>query len=156
MYGPKKILTRKSNFFGFRHTSVSKESACDAGDPGSIPGSGSCPGEGNATHSTVFLPGKSHGQRSLAGYSPWVCKSRTWLSNWTTTEPSSFLEEYLHHNDPKNLLKISVCDSSWICWIKILEGARNVLESSPRGSDSHLWLTTIGLEIFFESRIKKW
>ena len=25
----------------------------------------------------VFLPGKSHGQRSLAGYSPWVAKSRT-------------------------------------------------------------------------------
>ena len=22
----------------------------------------------------VFLPGKSHGQRSLAGYSPWACK----------------------------------------------------------------------------------
>ena len=22
----------------------------------------------------VFLPGKSHGQRSLAGYCPWVCK----------------------------------------------------------------------------------
>ena len=28
-----------------------------------------------ATHSTpVFLPGESHGQRSLAGYSPWGCK----------------------------------------------------------------------------------
>ena len=26
-----------------------------------------------ATHSDV-LPGKSHGQRSLAGYSPWSCK----------------------------------------------------------------------------------
>ena len=24
--------------------------------------------------SPVFLPGKSHGQRSLAGYSPWGCK----------------------------------------------------------------------------------
>ena len=24
-----------------------------------------------ATHPLVFLPGKSHGQRSLAGYSPW-------------------------------------------------------------------------------------
>ena len=23
---------------------------------------------------TVFLPGKSHGQRNLAGYSPWGCK----------------------------------------------------------------------------------
>ena len=26
-----------------------------------------------ATHSSV-LPGRSHGQRSLVGYSPWVCK----------------------------------------------------------------------------------
>ena len=32
---------------GFPHSSVSKESACHAGDPGSIPGSGNCPGEGN-------------------------------------------------------------------------------------------------------------
>ena len=29
--------------------------------------------EGMATHS-VFLPGKSHGQRSLVGYSPQHCK----------------------------------------------------------------------------------
>ena len=28
-------------------SSVSKESACNAGDPGSIPGSGRSPGEGN-------------------------------------------------------------------------------------------------------------
>ena len=32
----------------------------------------------------VFLPEKSHGQRSLAGYSPWGHKGWTWLSNWTT------------------------------------------------------------------------
>ena len=25
----------------------------------------------------VFLPGESHGQRSLAGYRPWGCKSWT-------------------------------------------------------------------------------
>ena len=29
----------------------------------------------------VFSPGESHGQRSLVGYSPWGCKSRTRLSN---------------------------------------------------------------------------
>ena len=29
----------------------------------------------------VFLPGKPHGQRSLAGYSPWVRKIWTWLSD---------------------------------------------------------------------------
>ena len=31
---------------GFSHSSVGKESACNAGDPGSIPGSGRAPGEG--------------------------------------------------------------------------------------------------------------
>ena len=29
----------------------------------------------------VFLPGESHGQRSLVDYSPWACKSRTLLSD---------------------------------------------------------------------------
>ena len=52
-----------------------KASACNAGDPGLIPGSGRYPGEGNGNPLTpVFLPGKSHGQRSLVGYSPWGCK----------------------------------------------------------------------------------
>jgi len=32
---------------GFSHTSVGKESACNAGDPGSVPGLGRSPGEGN-------------------------------------------------------------------------------------------------------------
>ena len=31
-----------------------KESACNAGDPGSIPGLGRFPGEGNATHSSIL------------------------------------------------------------------------------------------------------
>ena len=31
---------------GFPGTSAGKESACNAGDPGSIPGWGRCPGEG--------------------------------------------------------------------------------------------------------------
>ena len=46
---------------GFPCGSVSKKSACNAGDPGSIPGSGRCPGEGNANpFPSVFLPGKSN------------------------------------------------------------------------------------------------
>ena len=34
-------------FLGFPHSSVSKNSACNAGDLGSIPGLGRSPGEGN-------------------------------------------------------------------------------------------------------------
>ena len=47
-----------------------KETICNAGDLGPIPELGRSPGEGKATHS-VSLPGEFHGQRSLAGYSPW-------------------------------------------------------------------------------------
>ena len=38
---------------------------------GSTPGSGRSVGEGNGILTPAFLPGKFHGQRSLAGYSPW-------------------------------------------------------------------------------------
>ena len=47
-----------------------KASAYNAGDPGSIPGLGRSPGEGNGNPLQLFLPGKSHRQRSLVGYSP--------------------------------------------------------------------------------------
>ena len=43
----------------------------DAGDKGLIPESGRSPGEGNGNNTPVFLPGESHGRRSLAGYSPY-------------------------------------------------------------------------------------
>ena len=48
-------------------------SAGDLIDTGLIPGLGRCPkgGIGNPTGTPVFLPEKSHGQRKLAGYSPW-------------------------------------------------------------------------------------
>ena len=50
-------------------------SAGDMRDLGSVPGSGRSPGEGNGNPPTpVFLPGKSHGQRNLVGYSPWGLK----------------------------------------------------------------------------------
>ena len=51
-----------------------KASAYNAGDPGLIPESGRSPREVNGNPTPVLLPGKSHGRRSLAGYSPWGCK----------------------------------------------------------------------------------
>ena len=54
--------------------SDSKESAYNAGDLGLIPGSGSSPGEGNGNTLQYSCLENSHGQRSLANYSPWGCK----------------------------------------------------------------------------------
>ena len=58
---PKKGAQRNQSFPG---SSEIKASVCNAGDLGSIPGSGRFPGEGNGNP-------LSHGQRSLAGYTPW-------------------------------------------------------------------------------------
>ena len=58
---------------------VSKESACNAGAPESIPGLGRAPGEENG--SPLQWPGESHGQRSLTGYIPWGHKGRTRLKS---------------------------------------------------------------------------
>ena len=47
-----------------------KNLPADAGDSGSIPGSGRSPAGEKWQPTPVFLPGEAHGQRSLAGYSP--------------------------------------------------------------------------------------
>ena len=41
------IRCRCQSYWGFPHSLVGKESACNMGDPGSIPGLGRSPGEGN-------------------------------------------------------------------------------------------------------------
>ena len=51
-----------------------KESACNAGDLGSILGSGRSPGEGNGNPLQHPCLENLHGQRSLVGYSPWSHK----------------------------------------------------------------------------------
>ena len=48
--------------------SEGKASACNAGDPGSITGSGRSPREGNGNPLQYSCLEKSHGQRSLVGY----------------------------------------------------------------------------------------
>ena len=53
------------------YTHSSKESACQCRRPGFYPWVGKIPWRRKWQPTSVFLPGKSHGQRSFAGYSPW-------------------------------------------------------------------------------------
>ena len=60
-------------WLGFPGGSVVKNLPANAGNAGSIPGSGRSPEEGNGPPTPVFLPRKCPGQRSLAGYGcKWV------------------------------------------------------------------------------------
>ena len=67
-------------------------SACNAGDPGSILGSGNSPGEGNGNLHQYSCLEKVHGQRSLAGYRPWGCKESDMTERLTLTanNPGSY------------------------------------------------------------------
>ena len=51
-----------------------KESTCNVGDPGSISGLGRSLGGGQGNSFLYPYPENPHGQKSLAGCSPWGCK----------------------------------------------------------------------------------
>ena len=77
--------------------------ARDIRDRGLILGSGRSPGGVRSKPTPVFLPGESHGQRSLAGYSPWGRKKSD-----TTERLTQFSEVnklcHVNHLDKKQLL----------------------------------------------------
>ena len=56
---------------GFPGGPDGKESVCNVGDLGLIPGLGRSPGEGNGNPLQYSCLGKSRGHRSPEGYSPW-------------------------------------------------------------------------------------
>ena len=51
-----------------------EESACNAGDPGSIPGSEKSPGEGNGNRLQYSYLENSMDRGAMVGYSPWGCE----------------------------------------------------------------------------------
>ena len=66
---------------GFPCGSAGKEPACNAGDPGSIPGSGRSPGEGNGNplqYSCLENPMDRGAWRAIV---PGITKSQTQLSD---------------------------------------------------------------------------
>ena len=69
---PLKLSQQRMSHFKFvvYRGVVVKVSARNAGDLGSIPGSGRFPWRRKWRPAPVFLPGESHGRRNLMGYSP--------------------------------------------------------------------------------------
>ena len=61
-------------YMGFPSGSDGEESACNAGDLGSIPGLGRSLGGGHGNPLLYSCLKNPHGQSSLAGYNLWGCK----------------------------------------------------------------------------------
>ena len=83
-----KFLLKYLPSLGFPGGSDGKESTCNAGDLGLIPGLVKIPWRRAWQPTPVFLPGKAHGQRSLVGYSPWGCKESR--HNWVTKHGTAY------------------------------------------------------------------
>ena len=64
-FAQNQLVIWKHSTTGFPGGLAGKDSSCNAGDMGSVPGS-----RREWQPPPVFLPGESYGQRSLEGYSP--------------------------------------------------------------------------------------
>ena len=122
-----------------------KESVCNAGDSGLIPGLGR-PWRAKWQPTPAFLPGKSHGERSLAGYSLWGHKESD------TTERLAHRHTNLLPWPPKPYMIRSPC-----VWPQLLlnfppivsRSFSNALRSEPRafGLLVFAWLTSLIIQL---------
>ena len=87
---------------GFPFRSVSKESACNAGDPGSIPGLGRSPGEGNGKYLAHIL----------LRFCAYVYESHESLTSFFVVSLSGFIIRVTHTH--KSLSCVRLFATPWV------------------------------------------
>ena len=98
------------HIFGLPWWLSGKESICQHRRLGFSPGVTKIPWKRKWQPTPVFLPGESHGQRSLAGYSPWITKSWTRLATkWQLYVQHIFI--YIH-----SICGITSVVTEWVHW----------------------------------------
>ena len=97
---------------GFPGGSDSKESVCNVGDLGSVPGLERYSGGGHGNPLQYSCLENPHGQRSLAGYSPWgheeldMTEGLSTAQQQWTGQKKSLLSRGLHSNDKVGIPQI--------------------------------------------------
>ena len=89
---------------------ILKRSACNVGNLGSIPGLGRSPGGGHGNPLQYSCLENSHGQRSLAGYSPWGHKESD------TTEQLSTSTHFTISIVTYYAWTVENCTVAMMCW----------------------------------------
>ena len=89
IHGVTKSWTRQSNFH-FPGGSDGKESACNAGDPDSVPGSGRSPGEVNGSQLQYScLENSMDREEAWRAYSSWGCQESDMTDELSTLAHST-------------------------------------------------------------------
>ena len=123
--------------------SYSKESACNVGDLGSIPGLRRSPGGGHKNPFQCSCLENPHGQRSLVGYSPWGRKESDKTEQLSTAQHCAWQNNkmvyyYYTNCDAKinllfNLALGCVCAKA----LQLCPTLCNPMACSPPGSSVH-------------------
>ena len=82
--------------WGFPGSSAGIESACNSGDPGSIPGSGRSPGGGHGNPLQYSCLENPHGWRSMVGCIPWGHKELDTAEGLGTADPLGYCVCFLY------------------------------------------------------------
>ena len=158
MYSFFLLATLYSLHGSFSGSSAGKESACNVGDLGSIPGLARSPGGGNGNPLQYSCLENPHGQRSLAGYSPWGLKesdTTEWLSTstyaacgisvpWPGTEPQPWQWKCrILTMRPPGDLQSCIQRQNFAWWLWVSERTDNI--SGCRAISVHLSCGTLCL-----------
>ena len=128
-------LTTDNNVaqLGFPSGSDGKQSACNVGGPGLIPGSGRSPGEGNGNSLQYSCLENPMNGRSLVSPNPWGHKKSDMSEQLTHTLsylPYAFLSP-LHHTPTLLQTLTDIRSMSWPC------AGSTLGEGRKRGSTQH-------------------
>ena len=86
------VLGSYTSFMDFPGNSAGKESDCNAGDPGSIPGLGRSPGGEHGNPLQYSCLENPHEWRNLEGYSPWDHKELDMTELLSAAQYTSFID----------------------------------------------------------------
>ena len=120
-----------------------KESACNGRHTGSIPGFGKVPWRKKWLPTPVILPGKSRGQSSLVGYSPWDhkesdmpewLKDNKWLLWSTLTKVLQLHSSTSGHFSPPLLAYLDFLDDPVVKNLPATAGDSGLIPWSGRSS----------------------
>ena len=121
------LLCDAMSLKGFPGGSRGKESTCNAGDLGWIPGLGRSPRGGHGKPLQYSCLENPHGQRSLAGYRSWVTESDT--TERLSTHLNSLLRDFMG--------RICVCTVVCACAWMLCTCAPHMLVCVISGERSH-------------------
>ena len=116
--------------------------AGDAGDTGLIPASGRLPGEGNG-NPLQYSCWKSHGEKSLVGYSPWGPQELDWISKWACMRT-------LGHYSAIKMSDLLIYTATWMNPQNILN-KRSQTRKSAYCMTAFIW-TSVGVKTNTELR----